>query len=58
MKEEEEKKMKEDERKERVRKREAEDGGAGYPADGAAEEADGVPKAHAPPEPGTAEDVD
>jgi suppressor of tumorigenicity protein 13 len=53
MKEEEEKKKKEDERKERVRKREEEDAG-GYKA----EEADGVPKAHAPPEPTGAEDVD
>lgn len=51
MKEEEEKRQKEEERKERVRKREAEEPGAD-------KEEEGVPKAHAPPEPGTAEDVD
>lgn len=51
MKEEEEKRQKEEERKERVRKREAEESGK------QAEE-EGVPKSHAPPEPGTAEDVD
>jgi len=60
MKEEAEKKEKEDERKERVRKREEAEGG--YNAE---EGGEGVPKAHAPPEPdaapaagGGAEDVD
>jgi len=54
MKEEAEKKAKEDERKERVRKREEEE--QGYPKEEGG--TDGAPKAHAPPEPGTAEDVD